>query len=147
VSYGSVDGVRRLLPKDQTITQNTIGTVADVTANGSSIAATLDIALAQGGYTSPATNTTMKAALGLLEDKENCYLVMTKRSGPIEKADETWWGKFHKEFLDTVELIRKGTWAAPPTSSTGSVAASVTMNAETDNDPATQAKVTIDYEW
>lgn len=147
--YGTLDGVRSLLPKDQNITATTVGTVTDVTTWLTKVGGTVDVALLQGGYTSPATDATVQSALGLLVEKETSYLLMNRRSGTgTEDVPDTWWGQYHKEFMDTIALIRDGKWAATPTTSgSGNVAASVTMDAETSDDPDLKAKITIGYQW
>lgn len=127
MAYGSIDGVNALLPNQLQVNAASDPNTTQVLSWCVQCDAMVDVALAAGGATSPATDTSIQAAVTLLVNAEVARLVVVKKTNAPEDDNTA--------FDRALQQMRDGKWAGAVASADSSVGpVSFTMNAP--NDPS-----------
>lgn len=106
MAYSSVTKVEELLPDTVWIDHTTHPTIVTVEGWLEDLDGVINVALATGGSTSPATDPEMLAKLDLLEGKEAAYMVMQARGATDHDETPALWQQYHQEFIDAIELFQ-----------------------------------------
>lgn len=104
-TYCTLAQIQALLPKEIRVDETTEPTDDQVTSWITQVSARVDLALLDGGHTSPATDATQLSAFSLLAAQEIAWMVMYRNNAAT--ADHEW----HKAFEAALVKLAAGDMA------------------------------------
>lgn len=126
--YTTLAHVQAMLQTDIRIDESTEPKAADVEVWIDGVTAQVDLALLDGGHTSPATDATQLSAFDLVTAGEVAWRVLVAKGAAGEDPEAH---PYHKDFLKLVEALADGLMAV--SSSTVHAPWSYTMTADVDD--------------
>lgn len=145
-TYTSIGKVEAVLGPDIPIDELSEPTRAQVLLWIPDVSGVAASSLVSGGSSLPITDAELLARLDLLCAREVGYQVMATRGAAGKDDQETVYDRWHKEFMETMEIFATpGEVTAP--GSTGGSPSSYTMDAPSDTDLTINALFTKRQVW